>query len=161
MKSNSNIEIERKFLVDDNLFLKIKENCHSFRIQQGYLFDDPEKVVRIRVTDLFGYITIKGKGSISRKEYEYKIPIKDAIELLEFCQEKISKTRYRYVSTSDLKHVWEIDVFDGDNDGLIIAEIELNDENESFHKPKFITEEVTGIDKYYNCNLVKNPYKNW
>lgn len=163
MSDNQNLEIERKFLIDKELFTnKIKKNCSPFKLTQGYLVNDKDKVIRIRHTDLSGWITIKGEGLLSRKEYEYQIPSKDAIELLNsFCKDVIVKTRYRFVSPTDMRHTWEVDFFEGDNDGLVLAEIELKSENEKFEKPKWVLDEVTGEHKYYNSNLIKNPYKNW
>jgi adenylate cyclase len=153
------VEIERKFLVDRTKWhLLIKPEGAVFR--QGYMLREPSKTVRVRVTDSRGFITIKGKTTgISRSEYEYEIPVNEGNELLSaFCDALINKIRY---CISFAGKVWEVDVFSGDNDGLIIAEIELNDESEFFDLPDWIAEEVTGDERYYNSNLSIHPYKNW
>lgn len=153
--NNNNTEIERKFLVDSPPL----ENLESLSIQQGYLSNDKDKVIRIRTSSTKGFITIKGSGMITHKEFEYEIPLDDAIEMLNsYCDDKLSKERYLYPTE---KHTWEIDIFKGDNEGLIIAEIELDSEDEVFDKPDWVREEVTGKKKYYNSNLIKKPYKNW
>lgn len=151
----NNTEIERKFLVDNPPI----ENLKSLSIQQGYLSNDKDKVIRVRTSSTKGFLTIKGSGLITHKEYEYEIPLDDAIEMLEsYCDNKINKERYLYPMG---KHTWEIDVFKDDNEGLIVAEIELESEDEIFEKPDWIKKEVTGIKKYYNSNLIKKPYKDW
>ncbi len=153
------VEIERKYLVLqekwDNL---VKPEGLFFR--QGYLLTDPNKTIRVRLTENAGYLTIKGLSvGASRPEFEYIIPADEAKELLDnFAVAEIKKVRYKI--SFDNK-VWEIDEFLGDNLGLIIAEIELNDEAEKFNLPDFIGEEVTGNNKYYNSSLSVNPFKNW
>jgi adenylate cyclase len=153
------IEIERKFLVDANAWASWpKEQPHY--LQQGYLFKDLYKTCRIRVSDGIGYITIKGKTvGISRAEHEFEIPREEAAELLKlYCDTVVTKHRYLVPFEGKL---WEVDVFLEENEGLLIAEIELTEENESFTKPAFITQEVTGDKKYYNAQLAINPYKMW
>lgn len=145
-------ETERKFLVNGEFRqLAIKE----IRIRQYYLSVDPYKTLRIRITDDKAYITIKGRStghSISRSEWEFAIPTKDAEEMTAICLPgKIEKTRYLIPAG---KHTFEIDVFHGKNDGLVIAEIELSAEDELFEKPDWLGEEVTGNPAYYNANLI-------
>ncbi|WP_396139181.1 CYTH domain-containing protein [Flavobacterium sp.] len=153
-------EIERKFLVTTTEFLS--ESIRSNRIVQGYLNSNPERTVRIRIKETQGFITIKGKGNetgTTRFEWEKEIKITEAEQLLLLCEDGvIDKVRYEIPSG---KHLYEVDVFEGDNKGLIIAEIELNDENESFEKPNWLGEEVTGDDRYYNASLSVSSYKNW
>ncbi len=150
-------EIERKFLVKGDF---PKEN--GVRIIQGYLSSVPERTVRVRVKGDKGYLTVKGIGNASgasRFEWEIEIPKEDALNLLKICEPGvIDKTRY-HVKVGN--HTFEIDEFYGDNEGLVIAEVELKDENEEFEKPEWLGEEVTGDVRYYNAMLMKNPYKNW
>ncbi len=153
-------EIERKFLVTSTEFLS--ESIRSNRIVQGYLNSNPERTVRIRIKGTQGFITIKGKGNESgttRFEWEKEIEVTEAEQLLLLCEDGvIDKVRYEIPFG---KHLYELDVFEGDNKGLIIAEIELEDENESFEKPNWLGEEVTGDDRYYNASLSISSYKNW
>lgn len=154
------IEIERKFLVKNLDFI---QNSHqNQRIEQGYLNSDKHRSVRIRIKNKQGYITVKGPSNssgTSRFEWEKELPVSEAEQLLTLCEPGvISKTRYLVKAN---QHLYEIDVFDGDNKGLIVAEIELSNENETFEKPEWLGEEVTGQTKYYNSQLSKNPYKNW
>jgi CYTH domain-containing protein len=153
-------EIERKFLVTSTEFLS--ESVTSNRIVQGYLNSNPERTVRIRIKGTQGFITIKGKGNESgttRFEWEKEIEVTEAEQLLLLCEDGvIDKIRYEIPFG---KHLYEVDVFEGDNTGLIIAEIELEDENESFEKPNWLGEEVTGDDRYYNASLSISSYKNW
>lgn len=146
-------EIERKFLVNGSFE---EEAFKAVHIVQGYLSRVPERVVRIRIKDQKGFITIKGKNNASsatRFEWEKEIPLDEARRLLELCEPGvIDKTRY-LINNTDGKHTWEVDVFHGANDGLVIAEIELGGENESFDKPEWLGEEVTGDQRYYNSNL--------
>ena len=152
-------EIERKFLVAGGFKAEVFK---STRIIQGYLSSVPERTVRVRVKGDKGFLTIKGIGSqsgASRFEWEKEIPLADAKELMKLCEPgMIDKTRYLVASGN---HTFEVDEFYGDNEGLVIAEVELKHENESFEKPSFIGEEVTGIVKYYNSFLMKCPYKDW
>ena len=154
------IEIERKYLVTSSDFLK--EYSTKNEIAQGYLSSNPERTVRIRIKGNKGFITIKGIGNesgVSRFEWEKEIAIDEAQSLLKLCEKGvIKKTRYE-VATG--KHTIEIDVFYGDNDGLIIAEIELENENEAISKPNWLGKEVTNDERYYNSYISQNPFKNW
>ncbi len=152
-------EIERKFLVKG----EFKAAAHKqTRITQGYLSSVPERTVRVRIKGDKGFITIKGIGNesgASRFEWEKEIPVSEVEELLKICESGIiDKTRY-LVKAGD--HTFEVDEFYGENEGLIVAEVELSDENEEFEKPDWLGEEVTGDPKYYNSMLMKNPYKKW
>lgn len=153
-------EIERKFLVLSDAF-KAAAAIQN-RIVQGYLNSDPERTVRVRIKGNKGFLTIKGKGNASgttRLEWEKEIPVSDAELLLPLCEKgMIDKIRYEVPVGN---HVYEVDVFSGDNDGLIVAEIELNTEEESFEKPNWLGKEVTGEERYYNAFLSNSPYKNW
>jgi len=153
-------EIERKFLVTSTEFLS--ENTKSNRIVQGYLNSNSERTVRVRIKGNKGFLTIKGKGNESgttRFEWEKEIPVAEAAQLLLLCEEGvIDKIRYEIPFG---KHLYEVDIFEGDNTGLIIAEIELNEENESFEKPNWLGDEVTGDERYYNAFLSNSSYKNW
>ncbi len=151
-------EIERKFLVRDNTW-RGQDGGKCYR--QGYLSTVKERTVRVRTTGDKGFITIKGMSvGATRSEYEYEIPLADANEMLDRLCERplIEKTRYR-VSHEGL--VWEIDEFEGDNRGLIIAEVELKDETQSVTLPGWIGQEVTGDPRYFNANLVANPFSQW
>ncbi len=154
------IEIERKFLVKSNDF---KEQAFAQNlIAQGYLSSLPERTVRVRIKGKKGFLTIKGighQGGMSRFEWENEIPLDEAQELLKLCEKgKIEKTRYE-VKVG--KHVFEIDEFYGENEGLVMAEIELESETESFEKPDWLGEEVTNDERYYNAYLSKKPFKTW
>lgn len=152
-------EIERKFLVSG----EFKPHAsRKTRIIQGYLSSVPERTVRVRIKGDKGYLTIKGIGSesgASRYEWEREIPVSEARELLAICEPGvIDKTRYLVEFGGK---TFEVDEFYGDNDGLTVAEIELESEDEAFEKPEWLGAEVTGDDRYYNSMLMKNPYKNW
>ena len=153
-------EIERKFLVQSSDF--IAEASHSQKIAQGYLNSTSERTVRIRIKDDKGFITIKGKGDESgttRFEWEKEIELYEAEALLKLCESgAIDKTRYVIKKGS---HTFEVDIFEGENKGLIVAEIELSDANEIFEKPSWLAEEVTGDEKYYNAYLSKKPFTTW
>ncbi|AWI27192.1 CYTH domain-containing protein [Flavobacterium pallidum] len=154
------IEIERKFLVISDEF---KEQAFAKNhIAQGYLNSHPERTVRIRIKGEIGFLTIKGKGNESgttRLEWETELSLMDAKPLLALCENgMIDKTRYE---VNIGKHIFEVDEFHGENDGLLIAEIELRNENELFEKPDWLGKEVTGDEKYYNAYLSKNPYAEW
>ena len=153
-------EIERKFLVKDSSFKELAFS--SSRIAQGYICSSRGRTVRVRIRDEKGYLTIKGpagENGLSRYEWEKEIPLDEAQELMKLCEPgMIDKTRYLVQSGN---HVFEVDEFYGENEGLIVAEVELSSENESFEKPDFIGEEVTGIAKYYNSFLMKFPYTKW
>lgn len=155
-----NPEIERKFLVNTTFF--IKESFDQKRIKQGFLNSDKNRVVRVRVSDEQGFLTIKGKSNksgTSRFEFEKEITLEEANRLLELCEKGVIE-KIRYLIKSG-KHTFEVDVFLGKNKGLVVAEIELTEENESFAKPSWLGKEVTGNVEYYNSELSKNPYKNW
>jgi adenylate cyclase len=154
------IEIERKFLVTSEAYKK--EAFTQNRIKQGYLSSVPERTVRVRVKGNKGFLTIKGisnESGLSRFEWEKEIPIDEAEKLLLLCETGvIDKTRFE-VKTG--KHIVEIDEFYGDNKGLIMAEIELGSEAETFEKPIWLGEEVTNDERYYNAYLSNNPFKSW
>ena len=154
------LEIERKFLVLDNSYKH--EAFASSHIRQGYICSERGRTVRIRIRDDRAYITIKGpspNGGLSRYEFEQEIPMADAEQLMLLCEPGIiDKTRWLVKSG---KHTFEVDEFHGDNDGLVMAEVELSAENETFEKPHFIGQEVTGDRRYYNSQLRRNPYRNW
>jgi adenylate cyclase len=155
-----NPEIERKFLVNNTFF--IKESFDQKQIKQGFLNSDKNRVVRVRVSNEQGFLTIKGKSNdsgTSRFEFEKEITLVEANRLLELCEKGVIE-KIRYLIKSG-KHTFEVDVFLGKNKGLVVAEIELTEENESFAKPSWLGKEVTGNVKYYNSELSKNPYKNW
>lgn len=153
-------EIERKFLVKSDAFKN--ESVKNMRITQGYLSSVPERTVRVRIKGDKGFITIKGIGNASgatRYEWEKEIPVEEVNELLQICEPGvIDKTRFNVKSG---KHTFEVDEFYGENQGLVVAEIELDAEDETFQKPLWLGEEVTGDVKYFNSMLMKNPYKNW
>ncbi len=149
-----NLEIERKFLVKNNSY--IKKSFKKTYIQQGFLNSDKHRVVRIRITDDTAFITIKGISNTSgttRFEWEKEINKKEALLLLDLCEERIIKKNRYYIKKNN--HIFEVDEFLGDNKGLVIAEIELTNENEIFIKPSWLGKEVTGIKKYYNTAISK------
>lgn len=154
------IEIERKFLVTSNNFKE--EAFRKTRIIQGFLNTDKERTVRVRLKGDRGFLTVKGLSSndgLSRFEWETEIPETDAKSLLKLCEKGvIDKVRHEIKADN---HTYEVDEFFGDNEGLIIAEIELNHISEIFKKPLWLGEEVTGNEKYYNSQLSKQPYKTW
>ena len=154
------IEIERKFLItsDEYKTAAFAKN----EIAQGYLNSTPERTVRVRIKGNKGYLTIKGKGNesgMSRFEWEKEIPVSEAKSLLELCEKGfISKTRFEIKVGN---HVYEVDEFYGENSGLVVAEIELQSETETFEKPSWLGNEVTNNEQYYNAYLSKTPFKNW
>ncbi len=154
------LEIERKFLIKNDDFKK--ESIKAIRITQRYLCSVPERTVRVRIKGDKGFITIKGIGSdsgASRFEWEKEISVKDAKELFKICEQgTIDKTRYNVKSN---KHTFEVDEFHGENSGLIVGEVELSSEDEKFEKPKWLGNEVTGDEKYFNSMLIKYPFSNW
>lgn len=154
------IEIERKFLVLNQDF--IQQSQASFLIAQGYLSTVPERTVRVRIKGDKGFLTIKGianNAGMSRFEWEKEIDATEAKQLLQLCEKGvIEKTRYEIKSG---KHIFEVDVFDAENQGLIVAEIELESESEVFEKPDWLGVEVTNDQRYYNASLSINPYINW
>ena len=152
------IEIERKFLLKNNDWRKLAQGVVY---RQGYISSDKEKTVRVRTVGEVGYLTIKGasKGP-ARMEFEYQVPLQDALTMLEeLCAAPIiEKKRYcvRYQGFT-----WEIDEFFKENEGLVVAEIELESEDQEFEKPEWVGEEVTGDPRYFNSNLIKEPYTKW
>ena len=154
------LEIERKFLLTSDAFKT--EAFKNTRIVQGFLNTHPERTVRVRVKGKQGFITVKGKSNAKgtiRAEWEKEIDIEEAEMLLGLCEEGvIDKVRYE-VKVGN--HIFEVDEFFGNNIGLIVAEVELNSENEDFQKPDWLGEEVTGDIKYYNSQLSKKPYNTW
>jgi adenylate cyclase len=153
------VEIERKFLIEKDLWYALKKPSGVF-IQQAYLVNERDKVIRIRVTDSSGYLTIKGPTvNATRSEFEFPIPKMEAIQIMDqFTRFRIEKTRYKIEFEGK---TWEIDEFWGDNEGLIVAEIELKSENEQFTKPSWIGMEVTEDHRYYNSWLSDHPYNSW
>ncbi len=154
------IEVERKFLVSSDAYRS--QATTMDRIIQGFLNTDPHRTVRIRISENEGYITVKGisdSSGLRRFEWERSIPEDDARELLKLCVPTIvEKNRYRIPSGN---HIFEVDEFRGANMGLVIAEIELNSEDEYFEKPDWLAMEVTGETRYYNSQLTQKPFKTW
>jgi CYTH domain-containing protein len=154
------VEIERKFLVTSEAFKN--EAFKKTKIIQGFLNTHPERTVRVRLKGDQGFLTVKGissKDGLTRFEWEEEISKRDAENLLNLCEKGIiEKTRYEVKVE---KHIFEVDEFLESNEGLIIAEIELKSEDETFIKPNWLGEEVTGQPKYYNAQLSKQPYKFW
>ena len=154
------IEIERKFLVTAPQYRK--ESRSQLRILQGFLSTDPDRTIRVRCIGPQGFLTIKGRtydAGTSRPEWEYEIPLKEAEELLLLCEtDPVEKIRYQVEAGP---HVFEVDEFTGLNDGLILAEVELTAASESFEKPSWLGQEVTGDNRYYNSQLSLNPFTQW
>ena len=154
------VEIERKFLITSNDF---KQNSYQRNyIKQGFLNSDKNRVVRVRIKDNTGFLTIKGasnKSGTSRFEWEKEIDLQEAKDLLNLCEEGIIE-KYRYL-VKVANHTYEVDDFLSENKGLIVAEIELDNENEHFTKPDWLGKEVTGNTEYYNSNLSKFPFSKW
>lgn len=152
-------EIERKFLVKGDFSRQV---VSAERIVQGYICSQPGRTVRIRIRGEKGFLTIKGASDekgLSRYEFEQAIPLADAEELLKLCEPGvIDKVRHLVPSGP---HTWEIDVFHGDNEGLVLAEIELASEDEPFERPEWVGQEVSGDRRYYNSMLTKHPYTKW
>lgn len=151
------IEIERKFLLSSELW---RQGASGERFCQGYVYA-PEGIVRVRIAGNEAFLTVKGRNSgMTRKEFEYPIPVADAKEMLDIICAKpfIEKIRYKVEHQGK---TWEIDEFEGDNAGLILAELELSREDEDFEPPEWLGREVTGDPRYHNSALVRNPYKNW
>ncbi|MCX2433008.1 CYTH domain-containing protein [Pedobacter sp. GR22-10] len=153
------IEIERKFLLHHEEWHQVIKPAGK-NLRQGYIHNDPAKTIRVRIAEEKAWLTIKGiTVGASRLEYEYEIPLAEAKELLDhFSEGELEKIRY------EIDHqgkTWEVDVFSGDNDGLIVAEIELLAEDEDFECPPWINVEVTGDKRYYNASLTTYPYKDW
>lgn len=151
------VEIERKFLIDTELW---KPTVKGIKICQGYLCIDQEKVIRVRIADEQGFLTIKGKAKgIVRPELEYEIPKNEAEVLLKMCNELVVE-KYRY-KEEFLGMIWEVDVFEGKNKGLFLAEIELEHENQTCDLPDWVGEEVTFDYHFYNSWLSRNPFSSW
>jgi len=154
------IEIERKFLVNSDAYKT--EAKTKTKIVQGFLNTDPERTVRVRIRGDKAYLTIKGKGNVSgttRFEWEKVISITEATSLIDLCEPGvIEKIRFEISLGA---HTYEVDEFLGDNKGLVVAEIELSQEDESFIKPVWLGDEVTGQVNYYNSQLSKKPFKDW
>lgn len=152
-------EIERKFLVRDHSIIKPPADGRNLR--QGYLSTDPACIVRVRTVDACGFLTVKGLTTgFGRPEFEYEIPVEDAAAMLaKLCRKPLIEKKRYTIEAQGL--FWEIDEFFGENRGLILAEVELDQEARRFDKPDWIGEEVSGDPKYYNSNLAIVPYKNW
>lgn len=154
------LEIERKFLVLDDSYKQLSYG--SSHIMQGYICSERGRTVRVRIRDERAYLTIKGpsmNGGLSRYEFEREIPLADAQQMMLFCEPGIiDKTRWQVKSGH---HTFEVDEFFGDNEGLVVAEVELAYEDEPFEKPSFIGKEVTGDRRYYNSQLRANPFNKW
>ena len=151
-------EIERKFLVEGDFMPYVTSSSH---IEQGYIAKSDSLTLRVRTRDDKGYLTIKGRSNeagMSRDEWEYEIPVEEARELLRFRRGTIDKTRYLVPAG---RHTFEVDRFYGANKGRIVAEVELADENEEFERPAWLGREVTGDRRYYNSQLLKNPFLLW
>ena len=154
------LEIERKFLVKNDSFKK--EAHQKIYIKQGFLNSDKNRVVRIRISDDTAFLTVKGKSNKSgttRFEWEKEISVKEAEDLFKLCEPGIIE-KHRFLVQKG-NHVFEVDEFLGDNIGLIVAEVELSNENDFFEIPSWLGNEVTGEEKYYNSNISKHPFKNW
>ncbi|CAM1373998.1 Inorganic triphosphatase [Tenacibaculum litopenaei] len=154
------VEIERKFLVNSMVFRDIASKKNY--IKQGFLNSDKERVVRVRIKDTEGFLTVKGPSNAegtTRFEWERPIPLQEAEALLLLCEDFIIE-KYRYLIPVG-KHTYEVDVFLGMNEGLVVAEVELQTETEHFEKPEWLGVEVTGIEKYYNSNLSSYPFQKW
>ncbi len=150
-------EIERKFLVRDDSW---RGKGRGVMVRQGYLATDREKSVRVRVTGEKGYLAVKGRAQgIVRSEYEYEIPLKDAMEMLNLCIGHLIEKRRHLVAHKGL--TWEIDEFQGVNQGLIVAEIELERANQEIDLPEWVAEEVSDDPRYLNANLVHHPFSEW
>lgn len=151
-------EIERKFLIsNDSWKTEVSETNY---ISQGYLNSSKDRTVRVRITNEKAWITIKSKNiGATRSEFEYEIPLEDAKELLTLCEKPLI-TKHRNIIKHG-EHIWELDVFHENNEGLIIAEIELNSEEETFIKPNWAGKEVTNDARYYNSNLAIHPFSEW
>jgi adenylate cyclase len=152
-------EIERKYLVTKD-WKEIAEGCESMRIRQGYLCRDNNCTVRIRIANNRGILTIKGKSkTLARPEYEYDVELVEAEELMQMTSGSIIE-KIRYFVPSNGK-TWELDVFSGDNEGLVVAELELHEEDEHIDMPDWVGEEVTEDGRYGNASLSRYPFKDW
>lgn len=152
-------EIERKFLLKDSSWKELTDAGTQYC--QGYLVGSNKSSVRVRIQGKRAFLNIKSATiDITRQEFEYEIPLAEATEMLETLCEKPLIDKVRYLIQSD-NHIWEIDVFSGDNEGLVVAEIELKDKNERFAKPNWLGDEVSDDKRYYNVCLVNHPFKDW
>ncbi len=150
-------EIERKFLVQSDEW---KSLAKATGYRQGYLSTVKERTVRVRTIGDQGFLTIKGiNRGLTRTEFEYDIPLADANSLLELCEKPLIEKNRSRITIGDF--VWEVDEFFGENDGLIVVEVELESESQAFEKPSWVGEEVSGDPRYYNSNLAKNPFTSW
>lgn len=153
-------EIERKFLVTDNAYREQAYACS--RIVQGYICRTTGRTVRVRVRGGKGFLTIKGAshdGGLSRYEWEKEIPVEEALELMKLCESGVID-KHRYLVACG-KHTFEVDEFHGDNEGLVVAEVELSHPEETYERPSFLGKEVTGERRYYNSCLTQHPYCQW
>lgn len=150
-------EIERKFLVQDESW---REGAAGRRMRQGYLSLDPDRTVRVRISGDRAWLNVKGRTEgVRRLEFEYPVPVDDAMALLALCGEAVvDKTRYLVHHGA---HTWEVDEFHGDNAGLLVAEIELAHEDETFARPPWLGPEVSGDARYYNASLAQRPFRSW
>jgi adenylate cyclase len=157
------VEIERKFLVSRDGLEKVKQLVTSHhRLTQGYLNSSPDRTVRVRIKDDCAFMTVKGRSSesgLSRFEWEKEIAVADARELMALCEPGVID-KVRYVVEYE-GYVFEVDEFFGENEGLVVAEVELKDEAENFVRPEWLGEEVTGQTQYYNSSLARLPYTKW
>lgn len=156
-----NLEIERKFLILNDQFKK--ESIRAIRIKQGYIAHEDGRSVRVRIAGDKGYLTIKGPSrdnGVSRLEWEMEIPKVNAEELFRICKPGVID-KIRYIVPASNNRKWEVDEFFGENEGLVMAEIELGDPDEAYERPAWLGEEVTGDKRYYNAQLCRNPYKKW
>jgi adenylate cyclase len=154
------MEIERKYLVNMAMWLEIRNPANSIFIQQAYLSSDPANSVRIRITDKNAFLTIKGATrGISRQEFEYPIPVQDGLEMLRMAGKSVILKRRYEIMHAGFK--WEVDEFYGENEGLVMAEVELKSESDNPEWPEWIDKEVTGDPRYYNLRLAENPINTW
>lgn len=155
-----NLEIERKFLILNDQYKK--ESVRAIRIKQGYIAHENGRSVRVRIAGDQGFLTIKGpsRDGISRLEWEMEIPKLRAEELFRLCKPGVID-KIRYIVPAPNNRKWEVDEFFGENEGLVMAEIELGDPDEAYERPAWLGEEVTGDKRYYNAQLCLNPYKKW
>ena len=152
------VEIERKFLVRGEAWRALAE---PLLLRQGYLSTDPGRVVRVRIEGARAFLTIKGKSQgATRSEWEYPIPVSEAGQLLDdLCQQPLVEKYRRRIPVG--AHTWEVDEFLGVNAGLVVAEIELGSEDEGFERPDWVGQEVTHETRYFNSNLIRQPYSTW